>query len=179
MAIIIRPASTARSPDLLEFTNKLLTLGVGAPRMVANLSFITELSNHFRAAPGTRCMRRFQLITTTLVFLAILASAVFAQVATSRLDGLVQDQSGAAQVRGVCLSELSTAVGHEICGEGLLSLSVGCAVYPADGMDAEKLLAEADRRMYMQKQQHQERRKTQTLPGRIFPFPAASSNWAP
>jgi len=35
-----------------------------------------------------------------------------------------------------------------------LSLSVGCAIYPEDGVDAEKLLAEADRRMYMQKQEH-------------------------
>jgi GGDEF domain-containing protein len=35
-----------------------------------------------------------------------------------------------------------------------LSLSVGCAIYPEDGVDEEKLLAEADRRMYIQKQEH-------------------------
>jgi GGDEF domain-containing protein len=33
-------------------------------------------------------------------------------------------------------------------------LSVGCALFPDDGVDAEKLLAEADRRMYVQKQEH-------------------------
>jgi GGDEF domain-containing protein len=36
---------------------------------------------------------------------------------------------------------------------------VGCAVFPDDGSDAEKLLAEADRRMYLEKQQHQERKR--------------------
>jgi diguanylate cyclase (GGDEF)-like protein/putative nucleotidyltransferase with HDIG domain len=40
-------------------------------------------------------------------------------------------------------------------GEGAdLSLSVGAALYPADGADAEQLLAEADRRMYQNKRQH-------------------------
>jgi diguanylate cyclase (GGDEF)-like protein len=34
-----------------------------------------------------------------------------------------------------------------------LSLSVGVAYYPADGADAEELLAEADRRMYKSKRQ--------------------------
>jgi predicted signal transduction protein with EAL and GGDEF domain len=41
----------------------------------------------------------------------------------------------------------------------LISLSVGCAVFPEDGTDAEKLLAEADRRMYLEKQQHQGQKK--------------------
>jgi GGDEF domain-containing protein len=41
-----------------------------------------------------------------------------------------------------------------VCGVEWLSLSVGCAIYPEDGVDAEKLLAEADRRMYLQKQEH-------------------------
>jgi len=31
---------------------------------------------------------------------------------------------------------------------------VGYAICPEDGSDAEKLLAEADRRMYLQKQRH-------------------------
>ena len=35
---------------------------------------------------------------------------------------------------------------------GFRSKRFGCAIYPEDGVDAEKLLAEADRRMYIQKQ---------------------------
>src|SRR6267143_2675547 len=44
--------------------------------------------------------------------------------------------------------------GGEICAENLLGLSIGAASYPRDGMDAEGLLAEADRRMYKTKQKH-------------------------
>jgi GGDEF domain-containing protein len=62
--------------------------------------------------------------------------------------------ASAAEARGICLSELANAAGREICGVEWLSLSVGCAIYPEDGVDAEKLLAEADRRMYIQKQEH-------------------------
>jgi hypothetical protein len=47
---------------------------------------------------------------------------------------------------------LARHAGSEVCGEEILSLSVGRAVYPADGNDAEQLLAEADRRMYLEKQ---------------------------
>jgi PilZ domain len=47
---------------------------------------------------------------------------------------------------------LARQAGAEVCGEELLSLSVGRANYPEDGKDAEQLLAEADRRMYLEKQ---------------------------
>ena len=47
---------------------------------------------------------------------------------------------------------LARQAGSEVCGEDILSLSVGRAVYPDDGNDAEQLLAEADRRMYLEKQ---------------------------
>ena len=47
---------------------------------------------------------------------------------------------------------LARQAGSEVCGEDILSLSVGRAVFPDDGKDAEQLLAEADRRMYLEKQ---------------------------
>ncbi len=40
---------------------------------------------------------------------------------------------------------------QDLFGEDLLGASVGVAVYPEDGRDAEQLLAEADRRMYQEK----------------------------
>jgi diguanylate cyclase (GGDEF)-like protein len=52
------------------------------------------------------------------------------------------------------ISQLAIASGAEICGEEILSLSVGRAFYPGDGMDAEQLLATADRNMYSEKQRH-------------------------
>ncbi len=42
-------------------------------------------------------------------------------------------------------------IGWSICGQGVLSLSVGRAVMPIDGNEAEVLLAEADMRMYKTK----------------------------
>ena len=52
------------------------------------------------------------------------------------------------------LQQVAFDVGGEICAGNHLSLSVGHALYPEDGTDAEKLLAEADRRMYAAKRQH-------------------------
>ena len=40
---------------------------------------------------------------------------------------------------------------QDLFGEDLVGASIGVAVYPADGRDAEQLLAEADRRMYQEK----------------------------
>ena len=63
--------------------------------------------------------------------------------------GLSADAAGkkAEQMRA-----LARQAGSEVCGEDILSLSVGRAMYPEDGKDAEQLLAEADRRMYLEKQ---------------------------
>jgi diguanylate cyclase (GGDEF)-like protein/putative nucleotidyltransferase with HDIG domain len=68
------------------------------------------------------------------------------------------------------LRDLARQVGQEICQEDILSLSVGRAMYPDDGLDAEELLAEADRRMYLEKQQQPNRKNRRVYPrmkGRI------------
>ena len=56
--------------------------------------------------------------------------------------------------RIILLSALAKEAGREVCGSDLLSLSAGAAFYPQDGPDTEKLLSEADRRMYAAKQLH-------------------------
>jgi diguanylate cyclase (GGDEF)-like protein/putative nucleotidyltransferase with HDIG domain len=61
-----------------------------------------------------------------------------------------------AQEKAEHLNDLARQVGRQVCGEDLLSLSVGTAFYPEDGLDAEQLLAEADRTMYIVKQLHHE-----------------------
>ena len=48
----------------------------------------------------------------------------------------------------LALSALASEVGRTVCGENIVSASVGVASYPADGVTADELLAEADRRMY-------------------------------
>jgi GGDEF domain-containing protein len=57
----------------------------------------------------------------------------------------------ANSIREVCREYDFTA---RMGGDDILSLSLGAAFYPVDGLDAEQLLAEADRRMYRAKQSH-------------------------
>jgi diguanylate cyclase (GGDEF)-like protein/putative nucleotidyltransferase with HDIG domain len=52
------------------------------------------------------------------------------------------------------LETIIADVGKAVCGEGLVSVSIGQAFYPEDGTNAEHLLAEADRRMYAVKNSH-------------------------
>jgi diguanylate cyclase (GGDEF)-like protein/putative nucleotidyltransferase with HDIG domain len=58
----------------------------------------------------------------------------------------------AAREKIALLKEIAKIAGHEVTREDMLSLSVGQAVFPGDGANAEGLLAEADRRMYLEKQ---------------------------
>jgi len=51
----------------------------------------------------------------------------------------------------LALSALASEVGQTVCGENIISASVGVASWPDDGLTADELLAEADRRMYANK----------------------------
>lgn len=57
------------------------------------------------------------------------------------------------------LTEVAEAVGREVTGTDLLSISWGASYYSQDGDDAEALLAEADKRMYRYKNEHKKRRE--------------------
>ena len=61
---------------------------------------------------------------------------------------------GAAHERALLLNRYAQEIGERVCGERLLSLSVGTSFYQDDGTDAEQLLSEADRRMYIVKKIH-------------------------
>jgi diguanylate cyclase (GGDEF)-like protein len=66
------------------------------------------------------------------------------------LPDLKEDLSPAYVER---LRSVASEAGWAVCGEECLSMSVGAAIYPLDGSDAEQLFAEADRRMYRVKQE--------------------------
>ncbi len=59
---------------------------------------------------------------------------------------------------------MATEAGRGVCGEDILSLSIGQAVYPENGMDAEDLLAEADRRMYLEKRKRPTQKNRRSHP---------------
>lgn len=50
------------------------------------------------------------------------------------------------------IRSITAESGRDVCGDSSLSLSVGHSCYPEDGEDADQLLSEADRRMYLVKQ---------------------------
>ena len=69
------------------------------------------------------------------------------------VPGLRPENLGETAAR---LQTCAVEAGREVCGQDILSISVGYARCPYDGADAEQLLTEADRRMYVVKQQHHE-----------------------
>jgi diguanylate cyclase (GGDEF)-like protein/putative nucleotidyltransferase with HDIG domain len=60
----------------------------------------------------------------------------------------------AASEKSSRLNQLAVEAGRKIAGRNLVALSVGTAFCPQDSFDVERLLAEADRRMYSMKQVH-------------------------
>jgi diguanylate cyclase (GGDEF)-like protein/putative nucleotidyltransferase with HDIG domain len=60
----------------------------------------------------------------------------------------------AAKEKAERLNQAAIESGRHVCGRDVITLSVGMAFCPEDGFDVERLLAEADRRMYSMKQVH-------------------------
>ena len=60
----------------------------------------------------------------------------------------------AVKERAMVLNAMAMRASREVCDKEILSISLGVAFYPHDGLDAEQLLSEADRRMYKAKQTH-------------------------
>ncbi len=117
--------------------------------MVSDMDGFKQVNDRFGHLEGNRVLRLFaQALKDSCReydYVARMGGDEFVVIA----PGLAADAAGkkAEQMR-----TLARQAGTEICGEQIVSLSVGRAVYPADGEDAEHLLAEADRRMYVEKQ---------------------------
>jgi diguanylate cyclase (GGDEF)-like protein/putative nucleotidyltransferase with HDIG domain len=66
------------------------------------------------------------------------------------LPGLSREN---VELRCEALRNVVIVAGRQICGADILNISIGSAFFLEDGEDAEELLAQADRRMYAEKQQ--------------------------
>jgi diguanylate cyclase (GGDEF)-like protein/putative nucleotidyltransferase with HDIG domain len=117
--------------------------------MVSDMDGFKQINDRFGHLEGNRVLRLFaQALKDSCReydYVARMGGDEFVVIA----PGLEADAAGkkAEQMRA-----LARQAGSDVCGEDILSLSVGRAMYPEDGNDAEQLLAEADRRMYLEKQ---------------------------
>lgn len=129
--------------------------------MVSDMDGFKQINDRFGHLEGNRVLRLFghtlRETSREYDYVARMGGDEFVVIA----PGLTPEASArkAEQMR-----ELVHQVGIEVCGEDILSLSVGKSVYPEDGLDAEKLLTEADRRMYTQKQSQPTRKNRRMYP---------------
>lgn len=129
--------------------------------MVSDMDGFKQINDRFGHLEGNRVLRLFahslKETSREYDYVARMGGDEFVVIA----PGLTPEASArkAEQMR-----ELVHQVGIEVCREDILSLSVGKSVYPEDGLDAEKLLTEADRRMYMQKQSQPARKNRRLYP---------------
>ncbi len=118
--------------------------------MVSDMDGFKQVNDRFGHLEGNRVLRLFAQAMKESCreydYVARMGGDEFVVIA----PGLPAD---AAEKRADQLRQLARQAGIDVCAEDILSLSTGQAVYPDDGTDAEELLAEADRRMYMEKQQ--------------------------
>ena len=123
--------------------------------MVSDLDGFKQVNDRFGHLEGNRVLRLYaQALKESCRqydYVARMGGDEFVVVA----PGLAPD---AATKKGEQMRALAKQAGFEICAEDILSLSVGQAMYPDDGTDAEQLLAQADRRMYIEKQKHPSRK---------------------
>ena len=117
--------------------------------MVSDMDGFKQINDRFGHLEGNRVLRLFaQALKDTCReydYVARMGGDEFVVIA----PGLAPD---AAAKKAEQMRALARQAGAEVCGEEILSLSVGRSVYPEDGKDAEQLLSESDRRMYLEKQ---------------------------
>src|SRR6202050_5515448 len=131
--------------------------------MVCDMNGFKKINERFGHLEGNRVLRLFAEALKDSCreydYVARMGGDEFVVIA----PGLAAD---AAAKKVEQIRPLARQAGLDVCGEEILSLSVGMAVSPEDGNDAEQLLTEADRRMYLEKQK-EPARKDQRLHTRV------------
>jgi diguanylate cyclase (GGDEF)-like protein len=117
--------------------------------MVCDLDGFKKINDRFGHLEGNRVLRLFAHALKETCreydYVARMGGDEFVIIAPG-----LQVDAAAKKIDNI--RPLARQAGIDICGEDFLSLSVGLAVSPDDGNDAEQLLTEADRRMYLEKQ---------------------------
>jgi diguanylate cyclase (GGDEF)-like protein/putative nucleotidyltransferase with HDIG domain len=121
--------------------------------MVCDLDGFKQINDRYGHLAGDKVLKQFAAALTSLCreydYAARMGGDEFVIVAPNMTPEAVSE-------RAVLFSDMARQSGKNVCGADFLSLSLGAAFYPRDGLDAEQLLAEADRAMYGAKQRHYE-----------------------
>jgi diguanylate cyclase (GGDEF)-like protein/putative nucleotidyltransferase with HDIG domain len=121
--------------------------------MVCDLNGFKEINDRHGHLAGDKVLKQFANLMRKMCreydYAARMGGDEFVIVAPNMSPASVSE-------RAMLLNALAQEAGREVCGKDILSLSLGAAFYPLDGLDTEQLLAEADREMYASKQLHYE-----------------------
>src|SRR5579864_5730902 len=119
--------------------------------MVCDIDGFKQINDSFGHLEGDKLLREFSTrlkdVCRGYDYVARMGGDEFVITA----PGLTPD---AAREKAERLNQAAIESGRHVCGRELITLSVGTSFCPDDGFDVERLLAEADRRMYSMKQIH-------------------------
>jgi diguanylate cyclase (GGDEF)-like protein/putative nucleotidyltransferase with HDIG domain len=125
--------------------------GTSLAVMVCDLDNFKQINDLFGHLEGDNLLKEFSAhlkeICRGYDYVARMGGDEFVVVA----PGLSAEASSEKASR---LHQLAIESGRKVCGRDLVGLSVGTAFSPEDGFEVERLLAEADRRMYSMKKIH-------------------------
>jgi diguanylate cyclase (GGDEF)-like protein/putative nucleotidyltransferase with HDIG domain len=137
------------SRELARCRRTATTLAV----MVCDLDNFKQINDVFGHLEGDNLLKdfagRLKEVCRGYDYVARMGGDEFVVVA----PGLAAEASTEKAAR---LHQTALEAGKKISGHELVGLSVGTAFCPQDGFDVERLLAEADRRMYSMKKLHHE-----------------------
>ncbi len=121
--------------------------------MVCDLDGFKQINDRFGHLAGDRVLKQFAGALTAACrqydYAARMGGDEFVIIAPNMSPEAISGR--AAQ-----FSLMAQHAALEVCGADFLSLSLGAAFYPQDGVEGEQLLAEADREMYGAKRRHYE-----------------------
>jgi diguanylate cyclase (GGDEF)-like protein/putative nucleotidyltransferase with HDIG domain len=116
--------------------------------MVCDLDRFKEVNDRFGHNAGNKVLQAFAKALTEINRDYDVTARFGGDEFVLVLPGMQPD---AVQDKILAVTALATEVGRAVCGESIISASVGVASWPDDGVTADELLGEADRRMYASK----------------------------
>ena len=151
-----RALSVHLEKELARCLREDSTVGI----VVCDLDGFKEINDRFGHLAGDKVLKTFAASMRTVCresdYAARMGGDEFVIVAPGMTEEAMAERSN-------LLNALAIQAGRDGCGAEFLSSSAGVAFYPADGLTAEQLLAEADRRMYAAKQHQRELPKSRTV----------------